>query len=237
MIYLFDVDGTLTPSRGKIDSEFGTWFLNFAQRNRVGLVTGSDRQKTLEQLGDDIFESVTYSFNCLGNEVYHYGTLVHKSNWRISDSLRLFLMQKLNDSVYDERYGNHIETRTGLCNFSIVGRNAQGDQRKRYYEWDLLSNERIKIATEINKKFDNISAQVGGETGIDIFEKGKDKSHVLEYFNFTRDDKFCFFGDRIDPNGNDYTLAKRILDFELGMCYNVGNWTDTRDILLKISNV
>jgi len=28
--YIFDVDGTLTPSRGKIDPEFGAWFITFA---------------------------------------------------------------------------------------------------------------------------------------------------------------------------------------------------------------
>ena len=31
MFYVFDVDGTLTPSRGKIDVEFKAWFLDFAR--------------------------------------------------------------------------------------------------------------------------------------------------------------------------------------------------------------
>ena len=54
--YLFDVDGTLTPSRGVIDSEFKKWFINFASVKSVILVTGSDRDKTLEQLGESIYK-------------------------------------------------------------------------------------------------------------------------------------------------------------------------------------
>ena len=52
--YIFDVDGTLTPSRGKIDAEFLQFMLFFAGSNDVYLVTGSDRQKTLEQVGLDL---------------------------------------------------------------------------------------------------------------------------------------------------------------------------------------
>ena len=68
--YLFDVDGTLTPSRGVIDSNFAKWFLNLCKRKNVVLVTGSDRPKTLEQLGEDIYNSCKKVYNCSGNDVY-----------------------------------------------------------------------------------------------------------------------------------------------------------------------
>ena len=45
--YIFDVDGTLTPSRGTIDPQFKKEFLAFARTHNVYLVTGSDRPKTL----------------------------------------------------------------------------------------------------------------------------------------------------------------------------------------------
>ena len=52
--YLFDVDGTLTPSRGVIEPNFAKWFLNFCKRKNVILVTGSDRPKTLISFGENI---------------------------------------------------------------------------------------------------------------------------------------------------------------------------------------
>ena len=43
MKYIFDVDGTLTPSGGRMNNEFANWFEHFATHNAVYLVTGSDR--------------------------------------------------------------------------------------------------------------------------------------------------------------------------------------------------
>jgi hydroxymethylpyrimidine pyrophosphatase-like HAD family hydrolase len=56
--FIFDVDGTLTPSRSEIDKEFAEWFLGYCSRNSVYLVTGSDYPKTVEQVGEDIVNAV-----------------------------------------------------------------------------------------------------------------------------------------------------------------------------------
>ena len=51
MNYVFDVDGTLSESRQTIQLEFRLWFLKWMKNKNVFIVTGSDRQKTLEQIG------------------------------------------------------------------------------------------------------------------------------------------------------------------------------------------
>ena len=53
--FVFDVDGTLTPSRGEIDPEFKQFFDKFCIKNNVYFVTGSDKAKTVEQLGEDTY--------------------------------------------------------------------------------------------------------------------------------------------------------------------------------------
>ena len=40
--YIFDVDGTLTPSRQQIDSDFEKYMLDFSDKEEVYLVTGSN---------------------------------------------------------------------------------------------------------------------------------------------------------------------------------------------------
>ncbi len=43
--FIFDVDGTITPSRKKITEDFLPFFNEFVEKNDVYLVTGSDRDK------------------------------------------------------------------------------------------------------------------------------------------------------------------------------------------------
>ena len=71
--FIFDVDGTLTPSRSKIDPEFKIWFTEFCVNNEVYLVTGSDYVKTQEQLGDYLLRWPVFVYNCSGSDVWAKG--------------------------------------------------------------------------------------------------------------------------------------------------------------------
>jgi hypothetical protein len=77
--------------------------------------------------------------------------------------------------------------------------------------------------------FPTIQAVVGGETGIDIFPRGSDKSQIIR--DFDPNDTLHFFGDRMDPAGNDYPLKKIMLDNDLGICYNVRDYKHTWKLL------
>ena len=70
MKYIFDVDGTLTPSRQVIDSAFEAFMIKFCCSHDVYLVTGSDRQKTVDQLGLDICYRAKRVYNCSGADVW-----------------------------------------------------------------------------------------------------------------------------------------------------------------------
>ena len=224
--FVFDVDGTLTPSRGKIDPTFEAWLWGFTQKEKVFLVTGSDYPKTAEQLGKEICESVVCCYNCQGNDVWFQGKRVNSKEFNPPEELNEIMEGWLKGSPFPYRTGKHIEHRRGLINFSVVGRNANPEQRKEYYEYDLKARERESIAFQINSTFQNVTATVGGETGIDIHRTGADKSQILEDFN--PDDEIHFFGDRIDEGGNDYPLAKAN---KRGKNYHVKGWQETWEIL------
>ena len=230
--FIFDVDGTLTPSRQKIDKEFEKFFLDFCKNNDVYLVTGSDKDKTVEQVGDVIYNLARRCYNCSGNDVYEHGKGIYTNDWRLPRSARTWLKDKLEESSFPLRTGNHIEERPGMVNFSVVGRNATIGERKLYVEHDEDRDERNIIAELFKKDFPDIEAVVGGETGIDIFPKGYCKSQIVK--DFQSDDVLHFFGDRQDPAGNDYSLAKVILDNKLGKCYHVNSWENTWELLKTI---
>ena len=229
--YVFDVDGTLTPSRGKINEDFRLWFIDFCIRNKVYLVTGSDYDKTYEQLGEYLLRHIETIYNCSGSDVWSKGKRVRTSTWSIPNDLRANLNLWLESSKFPIRAGLHIEERPGSANFSIVGRKASHKERLEYVEWDTQTNERKKIAKKINTLFPNVTASVGGETGLDLYPKGNDKSQILKDFE---GDIIYFFGDKMDPDGNDYPLSSRLSD--PSKSFQVRDWKHTFEILKEIED-
>ena len=222
--YVFDVDGTITPSRQKILPEMEKLFLELIDKQKVYLVTGSDYDKTLEQVGKEIIESVEKVYNCSGSDIWRNGENIKRSDWVLPYEIKVWLDDKFNNSVYPVRTGTHYENRPGLCNFSIVGRQANMEQRKDYVKYDKETNERDKIVKEFNNVFCNVVASAGGETGIDIHPIGKDKSQIMS--DFSSIDTIHFFGDRMDKEGNDYSLS-----LKADKIYPVKTWKDTFTIV------
>ena len=88
--YIFDVDGTLTPSRSRITEEFLPFFNQFIEKNDVYLVTGSDRAKTLEQVTPEIYNKCKRVYNCSGSDVYEGDKNVYRSDWKLSEEVERF---------------------------------------------------------------------------------------------------------------------------------------------------
>ena len=242
-VFIFDVDGTLTPSRDAIDPFFFGWFLDWTRRGKkeVYLATGSDYIKSQEQLGNAILNSVSAVFSCAGNAIYSKGQLKYENNWKLTSEQYQWLNEQLFFSSFPLKTGRHIENRIGLVNFSVVGRNADKDQRQKYVEFDKRTGERRKIAASFNLKFGSTAvAQVAGETGIDIVQPGHDKGQIAKYFN-EPDVHVYFFGDQIVPGGNDYPLAEELRkQFNSGHSkftkVKVNGWRDTWNFLKTMEN-
>ena len=229
MKFIFDIDGTLTPSRRKIDPDFLTFFLDFVQKNEVYLVTGSNREKTIEQIGIDLYNRCKRVYNCAVNDVYEGDNNVYRTPWELPEDARRFLQDELDYSVFPLRTGTHIEKRAGCVNFSILGRGATFEEREVYKQWDKEREERVDIAGRFNDRFPDLYAFVGGETGVDISIKGADKSQILR--DFKKEDEIRFFGDRMDEHGNDYPLAIAIAQNHMGYAFHVDGYKDVQKML------
>lgn len=228
--YVFDVDGTLTPSRKRMNKHFAVWFSKFCEREEVYLVTGSDRPKTIEQVGDYIYHACKLVYNCSGNDVYHRDQNVKRNEWTLPELARTFLISCEYESDFSIRTGNHIEERPGMVNFSVVGRNATVKQRKEYVDFERHNNERKKIADAFNMMFPDLQANIGGETGLDIGPKGADKSQILGDF---KGSEVYFFGDAMHEGGNDYALK---IANKYGKNFQVKDWKDTWEKLKGLEN-
>lgn len=229
--FVFDIDGTITPSRKKIDDDFAAFFEKFCKRNPVYFVTGSDKPKTLEQIGEKIFNSAQLSFNCAGNEVWNKDYLVYSNDWQPDQQVIDYLEELLQESKFIGKAGNHIEFRKGMVNLSIPGRKCTLEQREKYKIWDSEHSERKLMREKILDKFDNIDVYIGGETGLDIFKKGQGKSQAIGNIRRSNDEKLYYYGDQIFPGGNDYDAAQ-LCD----VIVSVESWMDTYHSLISLED-
>lgn len=231
--FLFDIDGTLTPSRSIINKQFQEFFLQWMHNKNVYLVTGSNKEKTIEQIGKKIWENANKCYQSCGNAVYEKGELIRKLDFKLDSHLNNFLTDLLKKSKWNEQYGRHIDKRIGLINFSTIGRDCSRKERNAYYKWDQKIKERRLLCKEIEKAFPLLEASIGGQISIDIYPKGKNKSQVLDEIM----GPIRFFGDRCNIGGNDYPIVKR-LELEIPKrdytIYNVSNFEETWKILKTI---
>ncbi len=227
-LYVFDIDGTLTPSRQKMDAKFKHWFKRFCERNFIYLVTGSDKIKTIEQIGADLYGLVDRVYNCSGNHVFEGMREIHKDNWKLPWKAESWLRNELTKSLFHIKTGAHFDHRIGCCNFSIIGRNCTLEERKDYVKWDKGCKERERIAIEFEEEFPQIEAVIGGETGLDIFPRGKNKGQIMEDLDWYA---VHFFGDKMKSGGNDAPLGDKIKNRPHGFTYEVKDWKQTWEIL------
>jgi len=230
MNYLFDVDGTLTAPRQKINKqfrqEFGTW-VNDQQLigDKVYLVTGSDKKKTVQQIGVCLYRTFDGCYQNCGNKLYVKNRLVKESQWKISADAKIRIFEIIKKSLWYGIATSNVEERTGMINISTVGRDCTKKQRQEYSNWDEYSLERESIAKTIREEYPELDASIGGMISIDIYPKGKNKSQVIDDMV----GETVFFGDNCKEGGNDYEIS-RSADFY----YEVNNDEDMRKLLRTV---
>lgn len=227
MHILFDMDGTLTDARREIDPEFKDFLQGFCQRWRCSIVTGSDYQKVYDQLGTDLCKAFHKIFACNGNTEYVGNRLKWWSaahHWQLTPQQRKILEGHVAKSKFWLRMGNHIEQRIGCANFSIVGRNANTEERAQYSFYDKCKGEREKLRLKLINRaaFKGLDIVLGGETGLDIYPRGHNKAQVRERL----EGHVLFIGDRCAPGGNDFEIAMACDEF-----YQVRNWQETAALI------
>ena len=243
-IFIFDVDWTLTPSRLPMTEEFQNFFSIWSKMNKFYLVTGSDLPKLQEQMCFYDIEAERI-FTCCGNQMWipnpsvpqDSAELIYHNKFLVPRKLKKLLGTILSNSQYPHRYGNHIENRGAMVNFSIVGRDCTQEQRDEYYKWDKEKGEREIIANAIKEKFPDLDAVIGGQISIDIYPKGNDKSQVLEHIEKLHPSgKIIFIGDGIENGGNDYPLAHLMDNITDCDWYQTNGWEHTKEILESLND-
>lgn len=235
-IYLFDVDGTLTPPRKPMTPSFAQFFEKFVAENKVYLVSGSNYDMIAEQVPGKLLQLCAGVYGSSGSEYFEQGRPVRQRQHRFDGRLILTCEDFVSQSDYPHKVGNHLDYRPGMINVSSLGRNATTGQRSAYYQWDAKTMEREIFARQINREFSTYEASLGGQISVDIVPAGWNKSTVKDEILAKHPNAcLCFFGDRMEPGGNDHPLAEA-LKFPPGIHKSVAvpSYLETKKALKRL---
>ena len=218
-LVLFDVDGTLTPSRLKVSDQMIDTIraLKKVPNIDIGIVGGSNLDKQEEQLGNDVLALFDYVFSENGlvafKNVDGESQLIEKTSivkhmgeeqfQKLVNNL-LAYMAKITIPV---KRGTFIECRTGMINVCPVGRSCSQDERMEFFRYDKEHEIRETLVNELSGVFSDmkLTASIGGQISIDVFPTGWDKTYCLKYID-AKYDKIYFFGDKTYAGGNDHEI-------------------------------
>ncbi|MCP9265949.1 Phosphomannomutase [Dirofilaria immitis] len=174
--YFFDVDGTLTLPRQKMDQAMSNFMMEVHKTVPLAVVSGSDLSKIVEQLGESL-EDVLNRFDYVFSE-----------NGLVSIS---------EDTTFPVQ---------GMLNLSPIGRSCTQEERMQFTAYDKEHGVRQKFVKKLKDFTEgwNLNICIGGQISVDVFPYGWDKTYCLQFLDSFH--TIHFFGDKTSPDGNDYHL-------------------------------
>lgn len=247
-LVVFDIDGTLTPSKAPADKEMIGLLLNLLDKKLVAIIGGGKYSLFKEQLVDQLpsqdkllerlflfptNSTAFYRFNDSWHEVYS-----HKLTEEEKGEIKKAFDETFSEVDYQhpqKTYGPIIEDRDTQITFSALGQEIVamlGEEMgvKLKEEWNKKYDDLRKRMREIlQEKLPEFEVRTGGLTSIDVTRKGIDKAYgvrqIAEHLGVKIDD-MLFVGDAIFPGGNDYAALQTGIDY-----VKVENPTATKELI------
>lgn len=230
-VWLFNVEGTLADPGSPADERFLPWFLEFAKRHDVRLVSELDYRRIVNVLGEDVLRAVRACYATRGNSVWVRGQKLHEPEFQPPAGLMQFLEKQVSESLYPMEHESEACFEHGVLRLKVLGSRAESEERKLYAEWDSAYQERKSWAREIVSAYPKLEAEPVGQHYIDIYPEGCDKSQVLGHIN----GPVTVVGLCMEPRSNDHRLAQAAVARKDGSTpYHSANWTTTAALLQSL---
>lgn len=232
-LIVFDLDGTLAPTKSTIDSEMGKLIEDLLKVKKVAVIGGGKFQLFQEQflnnfkVSEDFLKNLFlfpttattfYRYEGIWKQIYAHNLTTDEVE-RTMDAFKKTLA-KVNYKP-KKTYGSTLENRGTQVTWSALGQDvvkALGDEGvKLKTKWKEENTPlKLKIAKLLQQHLPDLEVHAAGYTSIDVTKKGIDKSYGLKqiekYLN-VEIKNMLFVGDAIFPGGNDYAITKTNIDY------------------------
>ncbi len=220
-IIIFDLDGTLAPSKAPFEPEMIEPFTLLLQKTKVAVISGAafhqfEKQviSSLQKDADFLKNLFVFPTNGTAMWVYEAGKWTQKYEEKLSPEDIAKIIEAIESSVKElgitvpKIYGKQIENRQSQVTFSALGQEAPIEVKS---VWDPDFSIRKPLGRKIEEKIPNFEVRAGGMSSIDITRKGLTKAYAIEKIteNLGIEKKdMLFIGDAIFPGGNDYAVKE-----------------------------
>jgi phosphomannomutase len=218
-LVVFDLDGTLAPSKSSIDTEMATLLTRLLGVVRVAIISGGGwpqfNEQLLSHLGHgDHLKRLSLLPVC-GTKFYEYTT-----NWTLrysddfTDDEKAKITHALNrvfaaiDLAPNRTWGEVIEDRGSQITYSALGQQAPLAAKKTF-DPDFV--KRTAIKARLDPLLPEFSVRLGGTTSIDITKAGIDKGYGVRQLSDVlaiEIGDMIFVGDALFPGGNDHAAEE-----------------------------
>jgi HAD superfamily hydrolase (TIGR01484 family) len=214
-LIVFDLDGTLAPSKSSLDPQTAGLLRDLLDIIKVAVISGGAwTQFEMQLLTDLPKNSLLANLSLLptcGTKFFQYN-----GTWEelYSEDLTAAEKRKIRDSLdraageagYRAKkvWGEVIEDRGSQVTYSALGQQAPLAEKE---EWDPDFAKRKKITAILETLIPEFSIRIGGATSIDVTKPGIDKAYGIGKLRDTLHLSFkemIYIGDALFPGGNDY---------------------------------
>jgi hypothetical protein len=227
-LIVFDMDGTLTPSKAPMTASMGALLRRLLREKKVAVIGGGKyelfkwqfvnrikfRGKELKNLFLFPTSSTAFYKYDRGRWRNVYSRALSSAEKKKIKRAFLSVFRKLGYEHPKKTYGAVIEDRGTQITFSALGQRAPIPLKE---AWNKKYNQmRLRMARLLQKKLRRFNVRVGGLTSIDVTEKGIDKAYgirqIEKHLRVPRRE-MLFVGDAIFPGGNDYAVVRTGVDY------------------------
>jgi phosphomannomutase len=222
-LVVFDLDGTLAPSKSAIDDEMAGLLGKLLNAVKVAIISGGDwpqfEKQVLSHLGKAANLGNLSILPTCGTKFYRYTTewdQVYAENFSPEQQEKIIasLKKAIEESGQkaEKVWGETIEDRGSQITYSALGQQAPLEAKTK---WDPDFAKRKKIKAILDPLLGNFSVRLGGSTSVDITKPGIDKAYGIgklrDILGITIGE-MIFAGDAIFPGGNDYPAQQAGVD-------------------------
>ena len=224
-VLAFDLDGTLAPSKTRMSDQMAVTLSQLLETYQLCVISGGKfgqfQLQVLDALkvGDSELSKLHLMPAC-GTQYYRYENgwqEVYAENFTEDQKRQVYeaLEQGIEATGLHEAttYGPIIEDRGSQITFSALGQDIAselGEEGIRLKEeWDADGTKKERLRAYLATLIPEFEIRAGGTTSIDITKPGIDKAYgigkLIEMLGIAKDE-VLFFGDKMQPGGNDYPV-------------------------------